>query len=118
MDTNMFPIPPIIRLREAAEGISSEMVRVCLSPSKLKYNERFARPSTMVSWFFATSLPGHSSFTMSELRFLLRVIGPLYIIGLCSHTCVVHLPALCCARGVTWATHSLLTEVSTGVLWV
>ena len=34
-------------LREAAEGISSEMVRVCLSPPKPKYKERFARPSTM-----------------------------------------------------------------------
>ena len=55
---------------------------------------------------------------MSELRFLLRVIGLLHIIGLCSHACVGRLPALRCVRGVAWATHSLLTEVSTGVLWV
>ena len=55
---------------------------------------------------------------MAELRYLLRVIGPLHIIGLCSHACVTHLSALCCARGVAWATHSLLTEGSTGVLWV
>ena len=49
---------------------------------------------------------------MSELRFTLRVIG------LCSHAHVVRLPVLRCARGVVWATHRLLTEVSTGVLWV
>ena len=55
---------------------------------------------------------------MSELRFLLRVIGLLHIIGLCSHACVAPLLALRWARGVVWATHSLLTEVSTGVLWV
>ena len=55
---------------------------------------------------------------MSELRFTLRVIGLLYIIGLCSHAHVAPLPVLRCARGVVWATHSLLTEVSTGVLWV
>ena len=55
---------------------------------------------------------------MSELRFLLRVIELLHIIGLCSHAHVARLPVLRWARGVAWATHSLLTEVSTGVLWV
>ena len=46
------------------------------------------------------------SATMCGLRYLLRVIGLLHIIGLCSHACVVPLPVLCCARGVIWATHS------------
>ena len=62
---------------------------------------------------------------LGELRSLFRVIGLCTSLGsvlmlalLVRLRCVPHLSVLRWARGVVLGHHSLLTEVSTGVLWV
>ena len=71
------------------------------------------------SWFTLDSMTNSVSSSVGRtlLRYHVGVALPLSRHWALAHHCVTRSSALCCARGVAWATHSLLTVVSTGVLW-